>query len=158
MSRLTSLQPQGVAPALLTFNVEELMAVSIRLAEIMDEESKLLAAMDINGMAKLHPEKLKLTQILESYQAFLRAQPDVMENVSSDMREKLLKVIIGFGQVMEHNFRQVTTAKVVNHKVVQAITDSLAEQQHLTVYNKAGQHFRAGAQMSGVSINLNQKA
>jgi hypothetical protein len=158
MSRLIPSQPQGFEPALLTFNVEELMAVSIRLAEILNEESALLAAMDISGMAKLHPEKLKLTQILESYQALLRAQPDVMEDVPDAMREKLVQVIVGFGQVMEHNFRQVTTAKVVNHKVVQAITDSLAEQQHLTVYNKTGNHFRAGVQMSGVSININQKA
>jgi hypothetical protein len=150
--------PAQATDGLMAFDVKELMSVAIRLAEILDEETSLLAKMDIAGLAKLHPEKLRLTQMLEMYQALIKANPAVMEDVPDDMRQKLVQVIAAFGQVMEHNFRQVTTAKIVNQKVVQAITDSIAEQQQLTVYNKSGGQLRYGAQTSGVSINLNQKA
>ena len=159
MSRLRTSTPQPMPPHMVShFNAEELVAIAVRLAEILDAESKLLAVMDVRGLAQLHPEKLQLTQMLESYQGLLRAQPDLIEDLSEDMRDKLLQVVLGFSQVMEHNFRQVTAARTVNQTVVRAITDSIAEQQHLTVYNKQGNHFRAGADMSGVSINLNQQA
>lgn len=159
MNHLRTHTPQAMPPQLVgQFNAEELVAVAVRLAEVLDEETKLLAVMDIRGLAQLHPEKLRLTQMLESYQGLLRAQPDVVDDMSEDMREKLFQIVVGFSQVMEHNFRQVTAARMVNQTVVRAITDSIAEQQHLTVYNKQGNHFRAGADMSGVSINLNQQA
>lgn len=157
MSRLPH-PPEVAAPIAIQFNVDELIAVTLRLAEILGQESSMLANMEIASMAQLHPEKLKLTQMLEAYQSLMRARPDIMEDLNDDARNSLAEVMNGFTQVMDHNFRQVAAARAVNQTVVRAITDSIAEQQHLTVYNREGNHFRAGAQMSGVSINLNQKA
>ncbi|MFZ4124546.1 MAG: hypothetical protein ACOYJ2_00550 [Rickettsiales bacterium] len=143
---------------LLHFDVEEFIAIAVRMAEILNDETELLAQMNVRGMAELHHEKLKLTQMLESYQSLLRARPDIIEEVPDETRERLVSVVTGFGKIMEHNFRHVAAARSVNQTVVKAITDSIAEQQHLTVYTKSGGQFRAGAEMSGVSINLNQQA
>jgi|GEM_PF-3049826 len=156
-STMSTQQPR-IDPSLLSLDVNELVAVTVRLAEILDEETQLLANMDINGMSRLHPEKLKLTQMMESYQSILRARPDAVDDLPDATRDQLIRVISGFGQIMEHNFRQVATARAVNQKVVQAITDSIAEQQHLTVYTREGNQTYAGVQQSGISINLNQKA
>lgn len=144
--------------ALLHFDAEEFIAVAVRMAEILNEETELLAHMNVRGMANMHQEKLKLTQILEAYQSLLRARPDIIEDVPTEVRERLIYVVTHFGKIMEHNFRHVAAARSVNQTVVKAITDSIAEQQHLTVYTKNGGQFRAGAHMSGVSINLNQQA
>jgi hypothetical protein len=158
MSRLHQPSAAGAPPIAIHFDVNELMAVTLRLAEILGEESNMLASMDIANMAKMHPEKLKLTQMLEAYQSMMRARPDLMDDLNENERGNLAEVMSGFSQVMDHNFRQVAAARAVNQTVVRAITDSIAEQQHLTVYNREGNHFRAGVEMSGVSINLNQKA
>lgn len=157
MNQMQQAYPAGAMPAL-HFDAVEFMTVAIRLAEILDEESHLLAQMNISGMAKLHAEKLRLTQMLESYQAMLRARPDLADALDDDARDKLVQVINGFSQVMTHNFQQVQAARTVNQTVVKAITDSIAEQQHLTVYNRQGGQFCAGAETSGISINLNQQA
>jgi hypothetical protein len=159
MSELqTPSRPFNPEAMVMTFDAEEMMAVVVRLAEILEQESTMIMKMNTNSMGQLHPEKLRYTQMLESYQALLRARPDIIEDLPDEVRDRLLNVIAGFSSIMEHNFRQVAAAKIVNQRVVQAITDSIAGQQHLTVYNKTGNHFYAGAQQSGISINLNQKA
>ena len=147
---------QTPPPALLTFNAEDLMATTFRLSEVMERESCYLAEMNIPEILPLQQEKLELTQKLEAYQAAVRARPELLREMPETVREKLLSMMEQFGQIMADHLRHITAARQVNSKVVQAIFDSIAEQQQVATYTREGTS-GIGA-VPAISITYNQKA
>jgi hypothetical protein len=149
--------PRQVPPAaLLMFDVEDLMATTVRLSQVMERESGYLAEMKITEILPLQPEKLELTQKLEAYQAAVRARPELVREMPETVREKLLQMMDQFGQIMADHVRRITVARQVNSKVVQAIFDSIAEQQQLPTYTREGTSGLTGS--SAISFSYNQKA
>ena len=152
-----STSPAALPPSvLMTFDVEELMATTLRLSHVMEQESELLAAMSIPELAPLQPEKIQLTQKLEAYQALIRTRPEIVREMPEAKREKLLVMTHQFGQIMADHLRRITVARTVNGKVVQAIFDAIAEQQQVPTYGKDG--VSGGVAPPPISITYNQKA
>jgi hypothetical protein len=151
-SRATGLPPD----VLMTFDVEELMATTLKLSHVMERESELLSAMRIPELAPLQPEKIQLAQKLESYQAVIRTRPEILREMPETTRDKLFAMTQQFGQIMAEHLRQIAVARAVNGKVVQAIFDTIAEQQHVPTYGKDG--VSGGVAPPPISITYNQKA
>ena len=85
--------PLPNAEAMKAMNVNELMHATLRLSDIMAEESELLDAHRYHDIAKLHDEKLRLTGLLESYQHAMATNPNFLKSVDGGTREELHVVL-----------------------------------------------------------------
>lgn len=137
-------------------DVNELIEVTQRLTDLLHEEVALLDAMNISAAAQLQDEKLALTQVLESQKLMLEIHPEFMDEISDEKRHTLALVAEEFVEALEHNIRIVAVAKTVNAKVVQAIMETLQEQNSLGVYTKSG--VPAAPPQYAISLTLNQQA
>ena len=159
MTMLSTSAPRvaGMSPdVLMAFDVEELMATTLQLSQVMERESELLTAMCIPELAPLQPQKIELTQKLEAYQAVIRTRPEILREMPETTREKLMAMTHQFGQIMADHLRRIMVARSVNGKVVQAIFDAIAEQQQVPTYGKDG--VSGGVTPPPISITYNQKA
>ncbi len=144
-----------VAQAFEGVDVAELIAVTTRLTDLLNEEVRLLDAMNITGAGALQAEKDALTRVLEAQKRYIESQPEVMDDITDEEREALTGVVDAFQWALQQNVRLVAVAKAVNQRVVQAIMDTVAEQNSTGAYTKAG--ITAGAPKQGISITLNQQ-
>lgn len=144
------------AAALKSMNVDELMTVTLRLSDILAEESTLLDTMKIGEMPKLHDEKMKLTGTLETYQHAMAANPEFLNQADAATREELLLRTDDLAFNIEENFRKVSAARAVNARVMQAIMDVVNEQHRPNTYDRHGQASNMGDLT--LSMNLNQRA
>lgn len=141
--------------AMQPLNLQELMDVAARLTEILVEESGHLAAMKIDALKPLHEEKLRLTRYLEDSQKRLAADPFAIRRAPESEREELLQLTDDLSFSVEENFRRAATARAVNSRVMQAITDTMSE------FHRPATYGRSGTPTSGdlsLSFNLNEKA
>lgn len=136
-------------------DVGELIAVTTRLTDLLNEEVRLLDAMNITEAGALQPEKDALASVLEAQKKYIESQPEVMEGISEAEHDELAHVVDAFQEALQRNVRLVAVAKAVNQRVVQAIMDTVAEQNSTGAYTKAG--ITAGAPKQGISITLNQQ-
>lgn len=136
-------------------DVGEMIAVTTRLTELLDEEVQLLDAMNITAAGALQPEKEALASVLEAQKKYIESQPEVMDALSDEDRDELAYVVDAFQESLQRNVRLMAVAKAVNQRVVQAIMDTVAEQNSTGAYTKAG--ITAGAPKQGISITLNEQ-
>lgn len=137
-------------------DVDEMIQVTERLTDLLYEEVALLEAMNISGAGQLQNEKIALTQVLESQKMMLEIHPELVDDISEQDRQALSLVAEDFVTALEHNIRMVAVAKTVNGKVVQAIMETLQEQNSLGVYTKSG--VTAAPPQHAISLTLNQQA
>lgn len=135
--------------------IEEMIEVTGRLTELLNQEVLLLEQMNVTQAGELQPEKIALTQVLEAQKRLIEMQPELIDEVSDDDRAALRGSIEVFNKALQRNVRLVAVAKAVNQRVVQAVLDALAEQQSTGAYTKSG--VTAAAAPQGVSISLNQQ-
>jgi flagellar biosynthesis/type III secretory pathway chaperone len=148
--------PLPNAEAMKAMNVNELMHATLRLSDIMAEESELLDAHRYHDIAKLHDEKLRLTGLLESYQHAMATNPNFLKSVDGGTREELLLRADDLAYNVEGTFRKVSVARAVNQRILQAIRDAMSEQHSPSVYGRNG--MTATSDEMTLSMNLNQKA
>jgi flagellar biosynthesis/type III secretory pathway chaperone len=135
--------------------VMEMVAVTQRLTDLLNEEVVLLEAMQISKAGELQAEKVSLTQVLEAQKRLMDHHPELIENVPDHEREALRESIEEFYIALQKNVRLVAVAKAVNQRVVQAVMDTLAEQQSTGAYTRAG--VTATPPRHGISLSLNQR-
>ena len=111
--------PLPNAEAMKAMNVNELMHATLRLSDIMAEESELLDAHRYHDIAKLHDEKLRLTGLLESYQHAMATNPNFLKSVDGGTREELLLRADDLAYNVEGTFRKVSVARAVNQRILQ---------------------------------------
>ena len=138
-----------------SLDVHELLDVTIKLKDILAKETQQLKQMKVKELGLLQQEKTRLTKLMESYQALLKAKPDALGELDEATREELGIEMEEFTRVVDENYRRVAVARAVNQRVVQAILDVVTEQQHAGTYTKRG--ISASPNMA-LSINLNQQA
>lgn len=144
------------AAARASMSVNELMHATLRLSDILAQESELIAAMRYQELASLHDEKLKLASLLENYQRLLASEPDFIRNADARTREELLLRTDDLAYNVEDNFRKVSVVKAVNSRVMQAIMDVISEQHRPGTYGPKGLAAHSGD--LALSVNLNQRA
>jgi flagellar biosynthesis/type III secretory pathway chaperone len=144
------------AAARVSMSVNELMHSTLRLSDILAEESEHIAALRYSELPRLHEEKVKLTSLLENYQRLLAADPSFIRNADEKTREELLLRTDDLAYNVEDNFRKVSVVRAVNGRVMQAFMDVIGEQHRPGTYGRKG----TATPMNdlALSINLNQKA
>lgn len=148
-------QPMPKAMPLKPLSIEEFMQATLRLSDVMHEESQMLSEHRIKDLAGLHEEKLKLTQLLELYQLHLTKNPEFLQTVDAKQREELVLLADDLAYNVEENFRKVSAARAVNSRVMQAIMDVVTEHQRPGTYGRDGAASHEGMSLS---VNLDQKA
>lgn len=140
-----------------SIQVTEVVAVTARLTELLREESKELKAMRIRAVGALQDEKNKLISWLEAQKKMIMLNPQMKDHLSDAERANMSNVAEDFARAAEENYHQASIARAVNQRVVQAITDSVRERDHVNTYNALGTTRDQGG-TTGLPFNVNQKA
>ena len=152
------IQPRALpnAAILQSMSVDELMDTTLRLSDILAQESELMTKMDFKELPRLNEEKTKLTAVLEIYQHVMATDPSFIKNADDKTREQLILLTDDLAFNVEENFRKVSVAKAVNSRVMQAIMDVMSEQHRPGTYGRNG--MASQSHDLALSVNLNQKA
>ena len=142
-----------------SLRVEELIAVTARLTELLKEESAHLKGMRIRAVVPLQEEKNRLISWLETQKKIIALNPQMKDEIAADMHIKMTAVGEEFARVVEENYHQASIARAVNQRLVQAVADAVSEKTHVGTYNAYGAA-RGTAALSGQGLpfNVNQKA
>lgn len=134
-------------------DVDSVISLTARLAQVLAEEADLLAEMRVREIEGLQKEKLQLLDALEAQKRFIDRNPEVLAYVSDEDGLELAQIIEIFQTVMKENHRRLLIAREVNRKVVEAITEVMADAAKNGMYDKKGLPERTE---SGLSMSLNQ--
>lgn len=139
-----------------TMDLDDLMDVTARLADVLEEETEYLRRMEVDALAKLHDKKTELMLVLESYQKLLKAQPDLLKQADAEKLAQFSALSEDLTAVVEENFRRTAVARAVNQRVVQTIIETVSEQNRPATYTRYGNS--SLKQDLSLSFNLNHKA
>lgn len=137
-------------------NVEGLMQATLRLSDVMAEESSALREMRIQDLPKFQDEKLKLAETLEAYQQKLAGDPSFAQSLDPALKEELALLTDDLAFNVEDNFRRVSAAKMINQRIMQVIMDAVNEGARPGTYGPNGQAANAGT--ATLSMKLDQRA
>jgi len=134
-------------------DMESVIALTARLAQVLAEEADLLAEMRVREIEGLQKEKLQLLDALEAQKRYIDRNPEILVDVSDDDCLELAQIIEIFQTVMKENHRRLLIAREVNRKVVEAITEVMADAAKNGMYDKKGMPDRVAGSLS---MSLNQ--
>ncbi len=134
-------------------NVPNILAMTARLAQVMAQEADLLAAMKISEIEPLQKEKNTLARALEAQLKKLRQYPELRDAINDDEQEDLRELIGVFNEIRDENMRRLLSAKEVNQKVVEAITEVVNEQNRKPTYTEDGAN---DTLFDSLSVTLNK--
>src|SRR5688572_23927020 len=146
-----NLLPNGAM--LQSMSIHELMDATMRLSDLLVEESDHIRHRRYADVAKLHEEKVRLSGLLETYQSVMAANPNFTGDADQKTREELLLLTDDLAVSVQENFHTVAVAKAVNGRVLQAMMDVMSEQQRPNSYGASGQSLQASNMT--ISMNLN---
>jgi hypothetical protein len=132
-------------------DVNLLILLVSRLAQLLGREVDMLEKMDIKEVAKLQPEKIALVDALEKQKKLIARRPEILLDLDDDMRDNLVELLQIFDAVVQENHNKLLVAKEVNQIVVDAIMDTAAENLKGGLYNDKGVH--AGENAMALSLN-----
>lgn len=135
------------------FNVNDMITLTAKLAQVLAQEADYLQEMKISKIADLQKEKLLLTSALELQKKHLEKDPYIMGHISPEEKEDLRTVVGIFDAILRENHRRLLTAKEVNMRVVEAITDVVTETSNQGVYNEKGAPDAVGRDALSVTLN-----
>lgn len=136
--------------------VQDIMEVTARLTQLMAEEAEYFRTMDIKSIGALQEEKNQLVIWLEAQQKMLAIHPNPAALVDEEDRAELEDIMADFTTVAQDNFQQVSIARNVNKKVVEAVTRAIREQEVVNTYTPRGNN-RTNDHVP-ISYKLNQRA
>jgi len=128
--RLLPAKQPTVAPAPVPRNpaVDEIIQMASRLIAIMEQETALLARMQIAVIAAGQVEKDRLARNFETKLRALSADKNVSATVAPALRAELQAVMDKFRVAMSANERSLRAAREANERVVKAIVDAAQAQ------------------------------
>jgi tRNA/tmRNA/rRNA uracil-C5-methylase (TrmA/RlmC/RlmD family) len=157
-----ALEDEDVAQAVLnahqatadSVNVENIIVLTARLAQVLAEEADLLAEMRLSTLNELQREKLLLLGALEKQKKLFDRFPHKTHDIGMDERERLEQIIEIFESIMRENYRRLLVAKEVNRKVVEAIADAVSGSHSQALYDK---HGMSGHSADSLSVTLDKR-
>ncbi|MBY0356051.1 MAG: hypothetical protein K2Q12_10055 [Rickettsiales bacterium] len=135
-------------------NVETIIVLTARLAQVLAEEADMLADMRIATIDALQREKLLLAGALAKQKKLFERFPHKLHDIDEEERERLEQIIEIFESVMKENYRRLLIAREVNRKVVEAIAEAVNEASAQALYNNKGM---SGAAYESFSVSLDKR-
>ena len=135
-------------------NVENVMAMTARLAQLMAQEADFLSEMKVKAIEPLQKEKIWLTRALEMQLARVKKHPELLADISDQERDDMAELFDLFDEVKQENHRRILSAKEANQRMVEAITEVVNEQTKKGIYDHEG---NPDYQKDSMSVTLNEK-
>ncbi len=135
-------------------NMENVLALVARLAQILALEVDYLAEMDVKAIDPLLNEKKWLTKAVELQLKRVQKYPHLLDEVTEDEREEFTEMVGVFNEIKKENHRRLLAAKEVNARVVEAITEVVNEHNRKPSYDTRGVPEK---KMDSVSVTLNEQ-
>jgi len=137
-----------------SFDVQDIIAVTARLAQILAREADLLDEMKISKIAELQKEKTMLTNTLAEIKKHVLRDPSVLDGMRPEDKEDLENVIMIFNQILEENYSRLNKARLVNAKLVEMIQEVIRDKTRSEHYDRSGV---MNTVVEGLSLSLNEK-
>ncbi|MDG1286086.1 MAG: hypothetical protein P8P30_00815 [Rickettsiales bacterium] len=137
-----------------SINMENVLALIARLAQILALEVDYLAEMDIQAIDPLQNEKKWLTKAVELQLKRVQKYPYLLEAVTYEEREEFADMISVFNEIKQENHRRLLAARDVNARVVEAITEVVNEHNRKPNYDLRGV---PESKLDSVSVTLNEQ-
>lgn len=134
-------------------NMENVMALVARLAQILALEVDYLSSMDIQAIDPLQKEKKWLTKAVELQLKRVQKYPHLLNNITDDERSEFADLVAIFNEIKQENNRRLLAAKNVNERVVEAITDVVTEHNRKPNYDGSGVPENSA---NSISVTLNE--
>ena len=135
-------------------NMDGVMAITARLAQVLAEEADLLADMKVKDIVPLQKEKLTLARALDLQIQRVQKNPELLDEITEEEREDLRDLAGVFDEIKAENFRRLLSAKEVNQRVVEAIMEAVNAQNRKPTYTEEGVNDR---QFDAISVTLDKK-
>lgn len=135
-------------------NVENVIVLTARLAQVLAEEADLLADMRVAAIEKLQREKMLLAGALEKQKKLFERFPHRRHQIDEEERERLEQIIDIFESIMKENYRRLLIAREVNRKVVEAIAEVVSDTHSRGLYDK---HGLSGSVSESLSVTLDKR-
>lgn len=137
-----------------TINMENVMALVARLAQVMALEVDHLSRMEVKSIEPLQNEKKWLTKAVELQLKRVQKFPHLLAEITEEEREDFAELIQVFDEIKHENYRRLTAAKEVNARIVEAITDVVNEHNRKPNYDRSGVPEN---KKDSVSVTLNER-
>jgi len=123
------------APAL----IDDLVAVTLRLTDLMARETEILRSQRPQDIKTLQKEKADLARGYDHFMQALRKEPSLLGGAPLKTRDALRDATIRFQKTMTDNERALRAARNVSERLMKAIVSAVAEKQvSAAAYSSAG--------------------
>ena len=132
--------PTDIATTMMpnSMNIQEVIALTSRLAQLLSEESELLGTMKVSKIEELQKEKVFLMNMLDAQRKLIDQHPNTLDTIPSRDKKDLEEVAEVFNHILAENHRKLLLAREVNRKIVKAISDAVKQKTSKRVYNRKG--------------------
>jgi flagellar biosynthesis/type III secretory pathway chaperone len=146
MEQTVDVQPQPI-------NMENVMALTARLAQVLAQEADLLSEMKVKAIEPLQKEKIWLTKAMELQLRRAQKYPFLLEEISEEEREDFAELVNIFDEIRDENHRRLLAAKEVNQQMVDAIADVVNDNSRKGTYTPKGNE---DISIDSMSVTLNK--
>lgn len=136
-------------------NINDVISIVTELSDLLTKETILLRKKEIHAVEALQSRKEILTEKLEIFKQVLRRDPTLFGDFPKQKQKELECVVGIFEKLLEENYRELTKARTVNTKVVEAVSFVVKEHiQGKEGYQKDGSLNKEAA-MPSITYNKN---
>ena len=139
--------------------IEDLILITGRLVDILERENDALNNQQNAELRDILDEKVTLSRVYETRMQVISENPEILDDVDADLREKLHDLGQQVSTLIEANGKLLKVAMTVNQRVVELIAEAVHD-----ATPSAGTYGANGASASGspsadkqrVAFSLNQ--
>ncbi|MFN7039097.1 MAG: hypothetical protein ACK4OM_06000 [Alphaproteobacteria bacterium] len=122
-----------------TLNFEQIKIFTIRLAEILHIENKLLKQFKINQANAMAPEKNEIVTYLDNAKKSIISNAEIIETHNRALIEEIVELNNKLNEVTEENFKLITRASLANKKLIEILRDEILKNTlENKIYNNTG--------------------
>ena len=123
----------------ITFDPANMIALTRKICDILEEEIALLKRMKLTQIQKFYDDKIAITSILETYKEIIVQNPEVLESIPDRTRKQLREEAARFELLAAEDGKQMLRAKEVHRLVMEAVKRAVEQKvAQSTGYNKRG--------------------
>lgn len=113
-----------------TQRIEQLILLTRRLTELLDQESKLFAARRPQDAKDITEEKMRLSTLYHIECQDLKANQDTLMTIPDDVKAMLKSETERFNTSLNKNGQVVTAAQTVTEGLIHAIAEEVAQSRN----------------------------
>ncbi|HEX3408196.1 MAG TPA: flagellar basal body protein [Caulobacteraceae bacterium] len=134
--------------------LEGMVALTEQLTQLLADQARAFEQHRPQDAAAGLPEVTRLTADYRNGSAHVRANPQLVQAASSELRARLLRATEAFDAVLQRQGRALAASKTVTEGLVKAIAEEIA------AHRNVGQAYGPGATRRPIAtaITLNQRA